>query len=89
MNKRLDEKRLRALLSKTMREMVKAPAPDAGLTRLEGIQILSDQTVVFLSGNAAGLATMTRALQDAMRDVDVAKARRSDVFRLPRIRGRT
>lgn len=82
--RKLDVKRLRAALSRTMREAMKNPSPKAAPARVESILIETDKTTVFLSGNRPGLNAVAVALRTSCSDVNISKASRDDVVRPPR-----
>jgi hypothetical protein len=82
--RKLDVKRLRAALFRTMQEMAKNPASEAAPVRLESVLIEPQQTTVYLSGNSPGLDAVVNAVRSNFSDVKVSKARRADARRLPR-----
>jgi hypothetical protein len=82
--RKCDVKRLRATLSRTMREVMKNPSPNAAPARVESILIETDETTVFLSGNRPGLNAVAAALRRSFSDVIISKASRDAVVRPPR-----
>ena len=85
-SRKLDVKRLQAVLSKAMRQFAKSPPPDAAPARVEGFRVESDKTTVFLSGNGGGLEAVSRLVGTRFPDARVTSASRSDALRLgPRV----
>jgi hypothetical protein len=87
--RKLDVKRLRATLSKTMREAMKDPSPKGTLARPESILIEAAKTTVFLSGDSAGLGAVAAALRRTVPDATVSRASRKDATRPPARMGRS
>lgn len=81
--RKLDVKRLRAALARTMREMAKDPAPEAAPARLESVLIEPGETTVYLSGNGPGLDAVAKAVLSDLSGVKVTRARRADARRPP------
>jgi hypothetical protein len=82
--RKLDVKRLRVALARTMRESMKNPSPSATLARVESVFIQADKTTVLLSGDPAGLNAVGVALHRSFPDANVSRASRRDVMRRPR-----
>ena len=82
--RQLEADRLRALLSQTMRETAKKPAPEAAPARLESVLIEPQETTVYLSGTGAGLKAVAAALKSHFSGATIAKARPIDAKRQPR-----
>jgi uncharacterized protein len=82
--RQLDTTRLRAVLSQTMRETAKDPAPQAAPARLESVLIEPQETTVYLSGNGAGLNAVAAALRNDFPAARISKARPADAKRPPR-----
>jgi hypothetical protein len=82
-DRKLDIKRLQAILSQTMREAMKNPSPQAALARVESIFIESERTTVYLSGNGAGLNAVSTALRTSYPKANISKATRADTARPP------
>lgn len=82
--RKLDVKRLRAALSRTMREAFKNPSRGAAPARVESILIETNETTVFLSGNRRGLDAVAVALRGTFSDVHISKASQKDAVRSPR-----
>jgi hypothetical protein len=77
-DRKLDVKRLQAVLSKTMREAAGDPSPDASLARPERIWIEADRTTVFLSGDAGGVEAVGAALRKTFPEAKLSMASRED-----------
>jgi hypothetical protein len=82
-DRKLDVKRLRAALSKTMRGSMKNPLPEATVVRPESIRIERDRTTVFLSGDAGGLEAVAAALRTTFPDARVTPTTREEAERPP------
>jgi glycerate-2-kinase len=82
-DRKLDVKRLQAILSQTMREAMKKPSPQAAPARVESILIQSGETTVYLSGNGAGLDAVAEVLRSQVSKVNISKATRADTARPP------
>lgn len=80
--RKLDEKRLLATLSTTIRDIAKDPAPEAAPVRLESILIEEDKTTVHISGNGPGLDAFTGSLRKRHSKVKIAKSSRKNALRL-------
>jgi hypothetical protein len=83
--RKLDVKRLRAALSRTRREELKNPSPQAALVRVESILIKADETTVFLSGNRPGLDAVVVALRSTFSNIKTSEASRDEAGRPPRV----
>ena len=83
-DRKLDVKRLRAALTRTMREAMKNPLSGAALARVESILIEPNKTTIFLSGSRPGLEAVAKALRSTFSDVNISKASRNDAVRPPR-----
>lgn len=83
-DRRLDVKRLRAALARTMREIAKTAQPGGAAPRLESILIREGETTVYLSGNGPGLEAVATALRSSVPGSAVSKATRTDARRPPR-----
>lgn len=81
--RRLDVKRLRAVLRRAMREMAKDPMSGAAPTRLESVLIEPGDTTVYLSGNGPGLDAVARVVRSDFTGARVSGARRADAKRPP------
>jgi hypothetical protein len=83
-DRKLDVKRLRAALARSMRETAKDPKAEAAPPRLESVLIRAKETTVYLSGNGAGLDAVATALRSSVPGSKVSKASRADAMRPPR-----
>ena len=81
--KKVDVKRLQAVLAKIMKETAKCPEAEAAPVRLESVLIEPEETTVHLSGNGPGLKVVAQAVKEKVTGSKVAKARRSDARRQP------
>jgi hypothetical protein len=82
--RRLEANRLRVVLSQTMRETAKEPAPEAAPARLESVLIEPQETTVYLSGSDAALNALAAALISHSPGATISKARPADAKRSPR-----
>jgi hypothetical protein len=82
--RKLDVKRLRSLLARTMRETSKNPVSEEAPVRLESVFIEQKATTVYLSGNEVGLDAVAAALRSGKADARTSKVSRDDARQIPR-----
>lgn len=83
-SRKLDVKRLQAVLLRAMRATENDPAADAAPARLESILIEPKATTVYLSGNDAGLAAVATALRSSVPGTRISTVNQSETKKTPR-----